>query len=339
MPALPCLCDALMSDDQDGVEIANPEQFTWEPWVSTEDRLEDGRAKHLEGLQTHDIPLLLDAHSHWFPENVEQKIWRYFDRHYWKVTYRFPGEERLAWMRRNGVRRFAALNYAHRPAMAAWLNEWSANFAQTVPEAIPCGTFFTEPEAAMDVRRCIEEYGFRGFKLHLRVSDMDPTHPLLEPAFEQIAHAGLPVILHAGSGPERGRFTSPEYIRMLVERHPELKVVVAHMGANEYEEYLTLAERHEHLYLDTTMVFVGFLALNRFPKGHLERLEVVANKVLFGSDFPTIPYPLTHAVQSILDLPLSGQAKRRILGENALGLFGLEESPGQTPTGKVGRRS
>lgn len=287
--------------------------------------IEDGRMPHLPLLREQGIDLLVDIHSHWFPEKVERKIWGYFDKHYWPIAYRHPVAERIEWMRRNGVKRWTTLNYAHRPGMAAWLNEWSAGFAAGLPQAIPCGTFFAEPEAGEDVRRCIEEYGFRGFKLHLRVSGFDPNDPLLAPAFEQIGQAGLPVVLHTGNAPEGGRFTAPENIQKLTTTHPGLKVIVAHMGAWEFEEYLSMAEQRENVYLDTAMVFVDFPVLGDYPEPLFQRLEKISHKVLFGTDFPMIPYPISHAVERLLALPLSTEAKRRILGENALRLYGLEQ--------------
>jgi hypothetical protein len=301
-----------------------PHPYTWgEPGRAVAPR-DDGRVRHRALLEELGLSGLIDAHSHWFPETVMRKIWDYFDRHYWPITYRQLPAGRLEWVRRNKVRRFTTLNYAHRPAMAAWLNEWTAEFCRRTPEAIPCGTFYAEPQAAADVRRCIEEYGFRGFKLHLRVSDLDPTDAALAPAFEQIEAAGLPVVIHCGSAPDAGRYTQPAYLRGLLERHPRLKVVVAHMGAYECGEYLELAERHPTLYLDTTMVFVGFQACDPYPPELLGRLEAVSHKIVFGSDFPNIPYPLSHAVGSVGALPLSRAAKRRILFDNAAALFGLK---------------
>lgn len=287
---------------------------------------DDGSAPHLPGLRGLGLDGLIDAHCHWFPQNVLDKIWAYFDRHYWAITYRDGPEQRLAWLRRNGVHRFTTLTYAHRPGMAAWLNAWTRDFAARVPEAVPTGTFYPEDGVAAEVRRCIADYGMRGFKLHLRVSDLDPTLPVLQPAFAQVAEAGLPVVIHCGSAPEAGRFTAPTYIAELVRQHPTLRVVVAHMGAYEWDNYVTLAERHEHVYLDTTMVFVPYPACEPFPEGLLARLEGVAAKVLFGSDYPNIPYPLAHAVQGVLGLPLSDGAKRAMLHDNAARLFGLERA-------------
>jgi uncharacterized protein len=298
----------------------------WAPGAQPVAPRDDGRVRHRRLLRELGLDGLIDAHSHWFPEAVMRKIWDYFDRHYWPVTYRQLPAGRLEWVRRNKIKRFTTLNYAHRPGMAAWLNEWTAEFCERTPEAIPCGTFYPEPSAAQDVRRCIERYGFRGFKLHLRVSDLDPTSDALTPAFEQIAAAGLPVVIHCGSAPDPGRFTQPSYLQALLQRHPALRVIVAHMGAWECAEYLELAARLPTLHLDTTMVFTGFAACDPFPPPLLERLEALSHKILFGSDFPNIPYPLSHAVQGIGALPLSREAKRRILFDNAAALFGLRRA-------------
>jgi hypothetical protein len=299
-----------------------PSDFTFSrpPRVSTD----DGTASHWERLRQIGVTRLIDAHTHWFPDNVNGKIWAYFDQHYWPVTYRDSTERRLEWMRRNQVHRFTTLTYAHRPSMAQWLNDWTAEFAGRVPEAIPCGTFFPEPEVGEIVRRCIEQYHFRGFKLHLRVGDFDPAGEALYPAFEQIAAAGLPVVVHAGSAPDPGRFTAPVYLQRLLLRFPTLRIIVAHMGSAEFEDYLRLARLHAGLYLDTTMVFVNFTACDPFPDAELPQLELLSHKILFGSDFPTIPYPLTHAVESVLNLPVSDAAKRRMFYGNAATLFGLE---------------
>jgi hypothetical protein len=243
------------------------------------------------------------------------------------VTYRGSDEARLAWMRGNGVRRFTTLTYAHRPGMAAWLNEWTADFASRVPEAIPCGTFFPEPGAAEEVRRCIEEFGFRGFKLHLRVGDFDPSGAALRGAFSRIEAARLPVVIHCGGAPDAGRFTTPRVMQALLLRHPNLRVIVAHMGAAEFENYIDLAERYEGVYLDTTMVFVGFRACGTFPEALVPRLAALAHKVLFGSDFPTIPYAFSHAVEGVLNLPLDRAAQRRMVAENAAALFGVAPPP------------
>jgi hypothetical protein len=303
--------------------LRQPSDFGWAPGQPPRLPRDDGSAPHLPALQALGLAGLVDAHTHWFPDTVNAKIWAFFDRHYWPVTYRDTTERRVEWMRRNGVRRFTSLTYAHRPGMAEWLNAWTREFCGRVPEAIPCATFYPEPEAAGYVRRAIEQDRVRGFKIHLRVGDFDPSAAELEPVFEQVAAAGLPVVVHAGSAPDPGRFTLPEVLGRVLARHPTLRVIVAHMGAHEFESYLALAEARPTVGLDTTMVFTGFIACDPYPERLLPRLEAISGQVLFGSDFPTIPYPLSHAVLSFLALPFSDGTKRRMLWENAARWFGV----------------
>lgn len=303
--------------------LKQPSDFGWLPGTPAHLPLDDGRAPHLAGLKALGLDGYLDAHTHWFPDSVNAKIWAYFDRHYWPVTYRGSTERRLEGLRRNGARRFTTLTYAHRPGMAEWLNGWTAEFCGRVPEAIPCATFYPEPEAPAYVRRAIEQDRVRGFKLHLRVGDFDPSVAALEPVFEQIAAAGLPVVLHVGDAPDAGRFTVPEVLERVLARHPALRVIVAHMGASQFEHYLKLAESRPTVALDTTMVFVGFSACDPYPEPPIARLEAISERILFGSDFPTIPYPVSHAIERFLALPLSAAAKRLMLWDNVLRWFGV----------------
>jgi predicted TIM-barrel fold metal-dependent hydrolase len=50
--------------------------------------------------------------------------------------------------------------------MAAWLNAWSADFAATVPGALHCATFHSEPDADAYVAAALEE-GAELFNVHL----------------------------------------------------------------------------------------------------------------------------------------------------------------------------
>ena len=49
-------------------------------------------------------------------------------------------------------------------------------------------------------------------------------------------------------------------------------------------------------------------------------LERIADKVIYGSDWPGVP-TLKENIQAVKDLPISEDAKRKILGENAARLL------------------
>jgi predicted TIM-barrel fold metal-dependent hydrolase len=72
------------------------------------------------------------------------------------------------------------------------------------------------------------------------------------------------------------------------------------MGAPEYAEFLTLAERYPRVHLDTTMAFTDFFEeAAPFPVNLLLRLAALPDRVVLGSDFPNIPYPYIRQLEAL----------------------------------------
>jgi hypothetical protein len=276
------------------------------------------------------LPGLVDVHVHFLPERVQAKVWEYFAHagtHYgtdWPVAYWRPEEERLAILDRLGVRAFPTLPYPHKPGMATWLNEWSAGFAEARPQVLRSATFYPEPGVAEYVDAALAG-GVRVFKVHVQVGAFDPRDPLLDPVWARLEETGTPVVIHCGSGPLAGEHTGPEPVTGLLERHPRLQLVIAHLGMPEYREFLDLAERYERVHLDTTMFATDFTErLMPFDPADRPRLSRLRAKVLLGSDFPSIPYPYAHQLQALHRLELGEEWLRAVLWENGARLFGLE---------------
>lgn len=278
-----------------------------------------------------DLPGIFDVHTHFLPEEVMQKVWRVFDdagSRYgvdWPIAYRLPEDERVDLLRGWGVARFTALVYAHRPGMAAWLNTWAAEFARAHPDCLPTATFFPEPGVFDYVEQALT-VGARVFKIHLQVSGFDPRDRTLRPAWGLLQEAGVPTVLHCGSGPIPGPFTGPGPVRDLLRSFPRLPLVIAHAGAPEYGEFLDLADEFAGVRIDTTMVFTDFMErLAPFPAELRPRLLAAALRgdVLFGSDFPNISYDYGHALAALARLDLAGDPEwlRRILWQSGADLF------------------
>jgi predicted TIM-barrel fold metal-dependent hydrolase len=275
------------------------------------------------------LPGLVDVHVHFMPERVLTKVWAYFDRSEsrlgmpWPITYRASEAQRLATLDAVGVRAFPSLVYPHKPGMAEWLNAWAADFAARVPRCLRSATFYPEPAAARYVADAIAE-GTRVFKAHVQVGDYDPRDPLLDPVWGLLEDSGVPLVLHAGSGPLPGRFTGPAIVADVLRRYPRLTLVIAHMGAPEYEGFVELAERYAGDHLDTTMAFTAYLdQLAPYPRELRPRLAALADKVLLGSDFPNIPYPYAHQIEALVRLDLGDDWLRGVLWDNAVRLLDL----------------
>lgn len=276
------------------------------------------------------LPGLIDVHTHFMPERVLHKVWDYFDTSgpmigglQWPITYRAQEAERTALLREFGVRSFTSMLYPHKPGMARWLNDWAADFARRTPDCLHTATLYPEPGVETYVREALEA-GALVFKAHVQVGAYDPADEQLRPVWGLLAEAGIPVVMHCGSGPAPGKHTGPEPITRVLARHPSLRLIIAHMGMPEYEEFLDLAERHDQVRLDTTMTFTDFTeGFMPFPRQTLPRLADLGDRILLGTDFPNIPYPYLHQLQALERLGFGQQWLRRVCHDNAAELFGL----------------
>jgi uncharacterized protein len=279
------------------------------------------------------IPALVDVHTHFMPETVMAKVWAYFDRlvdgkgrPLWPITYRGDEAGRLATLAELGVGRFTSMVYPHKPGMAEWLNGWAGDFAAANPACALTFTFFPEPGVDAYVAEAVEG-GARVAKVHLQVGAFDPRDRLLAPVWRRMEEAGTPVVIHAGSGPEPGPFTGPGPIGEVLEQHPELVLVLAHMGGPEYAEFLSLALRHPHVHLDTTMAFTDFMeALSPFPPALVPTLAEHPERVVLGSDFPNIPHPYAHQLTALVRLGLGDDWLRAVCHDNGARLLGPVEA-------------
>ena len=280
------------------------------------------------------VPGIVDAHVHFLPESVMRKVWAYFDQareHYgteWPIQYRTSEAERVATLQKLGVRAFAPLTYPHKPGMGRWLTEWVTEFAAAVPDAVPTATLFPEPDVADYLGPAVEA-GARIVKVHVQVGAFDPRDPLLRPAWGLLAEAGVPAVVHCGHGPAPGKFTGLDLFAEVLAEHPRLPVVLAHAGMPDFVDALDLVQRHERVYIDTTMVGTAFTnRLAPLPSDWPARLVDVADRVVFGTDFPNIPYPYAEQVAAVAgwaaaDDRLGPAFLRAVLHETPARLLGV----------------
>jgi len=271
------------------------------------------------------LPGLFDAHVHFLPPNIQRAVWMQFDHagpkigRKWPIRYRGDVEERVGQLRSFGVRRFPTLPYAHKPGIATYLNDWAREFASDVPESLWSATLYPEPEAPAYVGELVEA-GAEVFKAHLQVGEFHLDDPLLDDAWGALSDARVPVVVHAGSGPVGNDFTGPASMARLLARFPDLVVIVAHLGSPESEDFLDLAETYDGVYLDTTMVFTDFWPI---PSQLRPRLAELAPRILFGTDFPNLPYPYVHQLEGLARLDLGDDWLRAVCWENGVRLFGV----------------
>ena len=135
-------------------------------------------------------------------------------------------------------------------------------------------------------------------------------------------HCGREPNLHGHQAEPRGG-CSVERFYQAMKRTPEAKVIVPHLGVDETDAYLDLLAQFPNLYLDTAMALGS--PLNTHPhlagfRPNFERLARAADRILFGTDFPNLPYPWATELE-LLRAQLPPGALEKVLKGNAARLF------------------
>ena len=267
---------------------------------------------------------LFDAHVHLMPERLMEAVRRYFRAHLWHPWHEYvgPTESLVPQLLAAGVDYFACSAYAHRGGMAESLNHWIANVQTTFsPHAIAFATF--HPDDGSDLARLADEafgrLGLRGVKLHPQVGRFHLDDPRLFPLYERLIERRLPLLVHAGRRPEPNEFVGAAAFGSLMRRFPDLVAIVAHMGADEFDRFFDLCDRYQDVYLDTCMVFNQHLG----GPPPLGRVIEHQDRVLYGSDFPNIPYRVESAIQAITDLHLGRAMEEKLFFTNAARAIGV----------------
>jgi predicted TIM-barrel fold metal-dependent hydrolase len=207
------------------------------------------------------------------------------------------------------------------------VNDWIAEYCRANPQRlIAFGSVHPKyvADAGAEVDR-LAKLGIRGLKVH-------PSHQLFSPndyrnglgplraIYERAAANSMPVMIHTGTSifpGARNLHAQPMLADDLCVDFPDLVVILAHGGRPLWmEEAFFLVRRHRNMYMDVSGIPPQKL-LEYFP-----RLEEIADKVLWGTDWPGPGVPDVRGnIEKFVALPLSEATRRKILYDNAARLF------------------
>ena len=236
----------------------------------------------------------------------------------------------ITYMDEQGIEQAWTINYVSPDIMGFTdeVNDYAVASAKQFPKRIiPFGSIhplFTK-DAGKEMDRIIK-IGIRGIKIHSVHQLIYPNAyrdglKALEIIYKKAENNGLPVMFHTGTSifkNARAKYGDPIYIDDVAVDFPNLKIILAHGGRPIWmETAVFLVRRHKNVFMDISSVPPQSL-LEYFPK-----LEKIADKVLYGSDWPGPGVRnLGTNIQSFLKLPLTNEAKRNILRDNASKIIG-----------------
>lgn len=238
--------------------------------------------------------------------------------------------EFLKHMDGQGVERAALINYVspHIMGFTDEVNEYISQFCKQDPfRLIAFGSIHAQQKAGLENRidELLGKLKLRGIKIHPSHQTVFPNDYLngnesLKYLYRRCEEEGIPVMFHTGTSifiGARNRFADPIYVDDVAVDFPQLKIILAHGGRPLWmNTCIFLVRRFPNVYMDVSSIPPSKL-LEYFP-----RLEDLAGKVLFGTDWPAPMVPsMRENYDAFRRLPLSAEAQQRICRENARKLF------------------
>lgn len=274
----------------------------------------------------------IDAHTHLHPDWLCKAIRRWFAEHSdWKLAYPTEAEWVAEYLRSHGVERFVCFSYAHKRGIAREINRWLHDVGRRFPDAIPLGTVHAADDDLLGIaEEALSRYGFRGLKIHIQVQKFYPDDPALLPIYERLVTLDRVLVIHVGGvigAPGATEYTRVERFARVLERFPNLRACICHMGVPETSYCFELLAKYPHLYLDTAMAVSepGLRSLGYKAPPDVEELILRwHDRVLFGSDFPNLPYDYEEERRWAWERDIPLEVCKKIFNANARRFLGLE---------------
>lgn len=229
----------------------------------------------------------------------------------------------------DGIDRAVLVNYPSPDLMGFThrVNEYVAQYCAAAPDRlVPMGGVhprFAE-DAAAEVRRAAD-LGVKALKVHpphMAVEANAYLHGLdaLRAIYEEAQRLALPVMIHTGTSifpGARSRAGEPMAVDDVAVDFPRLRIVIAHGGRPLWmEQAFFLVRRFPNVFMDVSSIPPKKI-LEYFP-----RLAEIADKVLYGSDWPAPGVrSMADNLRDFRGLGLGEDVLAKVLDSNARRLF------------------
>ena len=273
------------------------------------------------------LPPLIDAHVHIFPRSIFSSIRKWFDENAWHIRYQLTTSQIFNFLLSHGVIHVIALQYAHKPGIAQTLNQYMAKKCRKYPNQVTgMATVFPGEKNADAILQEAFDLGLGGLKLHAHVQCFDMNSDDMNVLYDLCRFNKKPVVMHVGREPKSAAYNCDPYqlcsahkLERVLNDFPDLKICVPHLGFDEVSTYRMLLERYDNLWLDITMVLTDYFPMDEAIYLGRYRLD----RVMYGSDFPNIPYAWDREIKWLHDSNLSDYEMVQVFNKSAIEFFNL----------------
>ncbi len=152
--------------------------------------------------------------------------------------------------------------------------------------------------AALDPRRndamdllehAVQDLKLKGVKFGPIYNSVSLLDPRMEPFYRFCIRNNLPLTMHMGTTYARNApadLGRPIYVEEIALRHPELKMVMAHMGHPWHDECIIIARKQPNVYCEVSALFYRPWQFYNILISAQEYTIHDRNKIFWGTDFP-----------------------------------------------------
>jgi len=176
------------------------------------------------------------------------------------------------------------------------------------------------------LEHAVKELGFIGAHYYPHWFEMAPDHRRLYPFYAKCIELDVPIQMQVGQSliytpdnPMRsvGR---PITLDTVACDLPDLKLIGIHVGIPWTDEMIAMAWKHPNVYIGSDAHSPKY-----WPQAFVHYINTYGqNKVIFGTDFPVLQFERT--IQEINDLGLRPGPRAKLLRDNVVRIYGLEET-------------
>ena len=176
-------------------------------------------------------------------------------------------------------------------------------------------------ESVRRVERAVKEFGFKGVYIHTYGFGIPLNDRLYYPLYAKCVELGIPVSMQVGHSAEHmpNELGRPIHLDIVALDFPELKLIGAHTGWPWTEEMISLAWKHENVYLGIDAhnpkylepTLIHFIKTRGTEQGDLRH------------QLPGGPARRSRSPASAMISACPRRSPRRILHRNAAQVYGL----------------
>lgn len=259
--------------------------------------------------------MIIDCHTHIYPEKIAQKAVQSIGQFYGIALNGLQGtpDDLIRTADAAGVDQCLVFSAAVDGAHVRVINDFVIRTVQAHPDRfIGFGTLHPDLEEPESELRYMLEHGLKGVKLHPDMQRFALSEARADKLYS-VCEGVCPMMVHTGD--RRYQYSNPGQIAEVLKKHPKMRFICAHLGGwSEWEAAMECLLDTDVL-VDRSSSF-RFLGMEKSREMILRYGE---DRVLFGSDYPV--FNMKDELETLREMDLDDAFLEKVYSRNLLDLI------------------